>query len=72
MRQTKEGELPFDQLPKGAQNVQIFDNMHSPLLSAGKTVQNGCQLVFDKSNAHILSGNTRTKINNIIKTAEEE
>ena len=56
MHQTEEGQLPFDRLPKGAQEVQIFDKMHSPLISGGKAVQNGCQLIFDKPNAHIISG----------------
>ena len=32
MSQTAEGELPFDNIPAGAEDVQLFKNMHSPLL----------------------------------------
>ena len=36
MKQLAAGELPFDNIPAGAEDVQVFDHMHSPLLSGGK------------------------------------
>ena len=36
MSQTGKGKLPFDNLPEGTDNVNIFHDMHSPLLSSGK------------------------------------
>ena len=36
MEQTEEGKLPFDKLPEGTEDVQLFENMHSPLLSGKK------------------------------------
>ena len=40
MSQTEEGISPFDNIPGGAEDVQLFENMHSPLLSGGKiTIQ---------------------------------
>ena len=35
MSQTEEGILPFNNNPEGAEDVQVFENMHSPLLSGG-------------------------------------
>ena len=70
MQQTAKGKLPFAKLPKAAQDVELFNDMHTPLLSGGKAVENGCQLVFDKPNAHILRGETSAQIRNIIQRAE--
>ena len=72
MEQTEEGELPFDKLPVGTEDVQLFEDMHSPLLSGGKFVNNRCKLVFDKLNAHIIRGATGDKIQTIIEAAEQE
>ena len=35
MSHTEEGSLPFNNIPTGAEDVQLFENMHSPLLSGG-------------------------------------
>jgi hypothetical protein len=42
MQQIEEGELPFDQLPTAANNVQAFPSMQSPLIGCGKLATNGC------------------------------
>ena len=70
--QTAAGELPFNNIPVGAEDVQVFKNMHSPLLSGGKFVKQGCTLVFDTPNAHILKGKTGDKIKKIVSEAELE
>ena len=46
MNQIEEGILPFDNIPDGAEDVQLFKNMHAPLLSGRKFVMNGCKLVL--------------------------
>ena len=61
MSQTAAGKLPFDNIPVGAEDVQVFENMHSPLLSGGKLVEKGCELVFNTPNAHVLRGTTGKK-----------
>ena len=72
MRQTAEGELPFDNIPDGAKDVQIFEKMQKPLISGGKLVTNGANIVFDVPNAHVLTGATKEAIRKIIRTAEAE
>ena len=72
MSQTEEGELPFDNIPAGAEDVQMFENMHSPLLSGRKFVEKGCTLVFDTPNAHVVNGRTGDKIQKIIADAEHK
>ena len=62
--------MPFDNIPAGAHDVQVFDKIHSPLFSVSKFVKNGCQLFFDTPNAHIVNGTTGKKIIAIIKKAE--
>ena len=62
MSQTVEGKLSFDNIPAGAEDVQLFENMHSPLLSGGKFVEKGCTLVFDTPNKHDVKGRTGDKI----------
>ena len=62
MSQTEEGTLPFNNIPEGADDVQLFENMHSPLISVGKFVKKGCTLVFNQPNAHVING----KADNII------
>ena len=71
MSQTEEGELPFDNILAGAEDVQLFENMHSPLLSDGKFVQK-CTLVFGRKHAHIVKGPTGELIKEIMKNAEQE
>ena len=44
MHQTGEVELPFNNIPNGTDEVNIFHNMHSPLLSGGNLSR--------KENAH--------------------
>ena len=39
MSQPVEGELPFDNIPQGVEDVQLFYDIHSPLLSGGKFVK---------------------------------
>ena len=59
MSQTGKGKLPFDNLPKGTEDVKLFHDMNSPLLSGGKFVKEGkCTLVFRRKNAHIAKGRT--------------
>ena len=36
MNQVEEGEVPFDGMPTGATDVEIFQHMPNPLCSAGK------------------------------------
>ena len=43
LSQTGEGELPFDKIPERTEDVQLFDDMHSPLISGGKFVKKGCK-----------------------------
>ena len=66
MQQTAEGELPFDNIPDGAKDAQIFKKMQKPLISGGKLVTNGANTVFDVPNAHtcIDGGNERSNKKN--------
>ena len=70
MDQIAIGTLPFDKLPKQASDVQVFDSMNSPLLSAGKLVQSDCSIVLDDPRAHVLSGDTKDAVRKIIADAE--
>ena len=71
MKHTEKGELPFDNISDRAQDVQIFDDMYSPLLSGGKFVKNGCQLFYDQPNVHVLCGETRTKIKKYYRRSQK-
>ena len=44
--------------------------MHAPLLSGGKLAVNGCNIVFDRPNAHVVIGDTKAAIRSIINQAE--
>ena len=72
MDQSAAGALPFEKIPAGAEDVQVFDHMHTPLLSGGKFVEKGCIFVFDTPNAHILKGRTGGRIKKIISEAEQD
>ena len=72
MKQQAEGELPFDNIPDGAKDVQIFEHMQKPLISGGKLVTNGANIVFDVPNAHVITGKTKEAIQKIIQAAEAE
>ena len=72
MQQKAEEELPFDNIPGGAKDVQIFEKMQKPLISGGKLVTNGANIIFDVPNAHVLTGETKEAIRKIIRTAEAE
>ena len=61
--------MPFDNIPAGAHDVQVFDKIHSPLFSVSKFVKNGCQLFFDTLNTQVVNGTTGI-IKSIIKEAE--
>ena len=70
MAQTGKGELPFDRIPPAASDVQTFNDMNAPLLSTGKLVRDGDAIVvMDKPDAHVVTGNTKTTIQNIVKIA---
>ena len=68
MNQIGEGNLPFENVPEGTKEVNIFNDIHSPLLSGGKFVKEGkCTLVFGKkctcgqgTNRRISKGNNET------------
>ena len=70
MTQIEEGELPFDNIPEEAKDVQLFENMHSPLLSGGKFVKNKCNIIFDTPEAHILTGETKEAVRQVIEEAK--
>ena len=73
MHQTGEGKLPFDNMPKGTNAVNIFHNMHLPLLSGGRFVKLGkCTLVFGRKNAHVVKEQTGELVKKIMKQAEEK
>ena len=72
MSQTEEGILPFNNIPEGAEDVQVFENMHSPPLSGGKFVKKRCTLVFGRENAHIVKGKTGEIVKRIITKAKGE
>ena len=54
MQQVAEGEVPFETLPPASRDIQLFPHMNAPLLSRGKLAMNGCNIVFDRPNAHVL------------------
>ena len=71
--QTREGKLLFDNVPEGTEEVNIFHNMHSPLLSSGKFVKEGkCTLVFGRKNVHVIKGRTVELVKEIMKQAKEK
>ena len=72
LSQTREEELPFHNGPKGTEDVQIFNDMHSPLLSGGNFFKKGCILVFGQKNLHIIKEQTGELIQQIMKKAEQE
>ena len=72
MKQQAEGELPFDKIPDGAKDVQIFEDMQKQLISGGKLVTNGVNIVFDVPNAHLITRKTKEAIRKIIRAAEAE
>ena len=72
MGQTGEGKLPFDNIPEGTDDVQLFNDMHSPLLNGEKFVKKGCTLVFLQRNAHVIKRSTWELIKQIMNTAERE
>ena len=59
MDQIGKGKLPFDNIPEGTKEVNIFNDIHSSLLSGGKFVkEEKCTLVFGRKNAHMVKGQT--------------
>ena len=62
MKHQAEGELSFAKIPKGAKDVQIFENMQKPLISSGKLVTNGANIVFDVPNVHVITGEAKEVI----------
>ena len=73
MYQTGEGKLPFNNVPKGTNEVNIFHNMHSLLLSGGKYIkERKCTLVFGRKNAHVVKEQTGELVKKIMKQAEEK
>ena len=72
MEQTEEGKLPLDNILAGVEDMQLFENMHSPLLSGEKFVKKGCTLVFGRENAHVVKGKTGEIIKQIITKAESK
>jgi hypothetical protein len=72
MIQIEEGELPFDQLPNAANDVQVFPTMQGPLIGCGKLATNGCGIWFDNENGSVISGATKNKIKAIIATSGDD
>ena len=73
MHQTGEGKLPFINVPKGTNEVNIFHDMHSPLLSGIKSVNEGkFTLVFGRKNAYVVKGRTGELVKKIMKQVEEK
>ena len=70
MQQIAEGGVPFETLPKASRDIQLFPHIHAPLLSGGKLAMNGCNIVFDRPNVHIVIGDTRAAIRSVIKQAK--
>lgn len=56
---------------KKENNVEIFERMQHPLISSGKLITNGCNILFDSPNAHILTSKTKHAVRNAIKNVEE-
>ena len=72
MNQTGEGELPFDNVPKDTEDVQLSNDIHSPLLGKTKVVKKGWTLVFGCKNAHIVKGITGELIIQIMEKAQQK
>ena len=72
MGQTEEGELPFDKIPERTKGVQLFDDIHSPVLSGEKVVKKGCKLVFDQPNVLVINEKTGEKIQKIIQEVKQD
>ena len=73
MHQTGERKLPFNNVPEGTDAVNVFHNMHSPLLSGEKFVkERKCTLVFGRKNAHVVKRRTGELIKKITKQVEEK
>ena len=54
-----EGKLPLDNVLEGIKEVNIFHDMHSPLLRGGTFVKQGkYTLVFGRKNTHVVKGQT--------------
>lgn len=70
MTQIEADEVPFDRLPNAAKEIQLFEYMHAPLPSAGKLVQNGCNVIFDTPTAYVITGKTKEVVCQIIMEAE--
>jgi hypothetical protein len=72
MQQIEEGELPFDQLPTAANDVQVFPSMQSPLIGCGKLATNGCGIWFDNEKGSVVNGATKDKIRALIATSGDD
>ena len=73
MHQTGEGNLPFNNVPEGTKEVNIFHDIDSPLLSGGKLIKEGkYTLVFGRKNAHVVKGQTGEVVKAIMKQAKEK
>ena len=73
IHQMEEGKLPSNNVPEGTDEVNIFHDMNSPLLSGRKFVKEGkCTLVFRRKNAHVVKGQTGELVREIMKQAEEK
>ena len=67
------GKMPFDNLPKGIENVKLFHDMYSPLLSDRKFVNNGKYiLVFGSNDVHVVNGRTGELVKEIMKQTRKE
>ena len=69
IQQKEKGNFPFDNVLTGADDVQLFEHMQKPSLSDRTFVCNRCNIVFNIPNAHILTGETKEVIRNIINDA---
>ena len=58
MDQTKEGQAPFDGLPTGAEDVQIFQHMPNALVSCGKIVKQNHKIILDDPIATVIDKDT--------------
>ena len=73
MHQTGEGNLPFNNVPEGTKEVNIFHDIDSPLLSGGQLIKEGkYTLVFGRKNAHVVKGQTGEVVKAIMKQAKEK
>ena len=55
MAQVEEGSAQFNKLPQDAADVQIFPNMPTPLMSAGKIVKKGHKIILDYPIATVIN-----------------